>query len=145
MPSTRVVIVGAGQAGLAVSHYLTAASIDHVLIERGRTAERWRSQRWDSLRLLTPNWMSRLPGWSYQGKDPGGFMPAADVVRYLTGYAESFQAPVLEGTEVRMVRRFGGRYLVDTDAGCWTADAVVIATGFCDEPAVPSAAGSLDP
>ena len=145
MPSTRVVIVGAGQAGLAVSHHLTSASIDHVLIERGRTAERWRSQRWDSLRLLTPNWMSRLPGWSYQGKDPGGFMPAADVVRYLTDYAESFRAPVLHGTEVRMVRRFGGRYLVDTDAGYWTADAVVIASGFADQPAVPSMAGSLDP
>jgi len=145
MPSTRVVIVGAGQAGLAVSHHLTSASIDHVLIERGRTAERWRSQRWDSLRLLTPNWMSRLPGWSYQGKDPGGFMPAADVVRYLTDYAESFRAPVRQGTEVRMVRQFGGRYLVDTDAGYWTADAVVIASGFADQPAVPSMAGSLDP
>src|SRR6478672_5146336 len=105
MPSTRVVIIGAGQAGLAVSHYLTTAAIDHVLIERGRTAERWRSRRWDSLRLLTPNWMSRLPGWSYQGTDPGGFMPAADVVRYLTGYADSFNAPVLQGNEVRMVRR----------------------------------------
>ena len=70
MPSTRVVIIGAGQAGLAVSHLLTAASIDHVVLERGRTAERWRSQRWDSLRLLTPNWMSRLPGWSYRGDGP---------------------------------------------------------------------------
>ena len=160
MPSTRVVIIGAGQAGLAVSHLLTAASVDHQVLERGRTAERWRSQRWDSLRLLTPNWMSRLPGWSYRGADPDGFMPAAEVADYLAGYATSFDAPVLEGTTVLSVRRQSvghsdrhsgrhsgrnsGRYLVDTDAGSWVADAVVIATGFCDEPAVPAVAAGLD-
>src|SRR5450755_2505432 len=103
MPSTRVVIIGAGQAGLAVSYLLTAASIDHLVLERGRTAERWRSQRWDSLRLLTPNWMSRLPGWSYRGADPDGFMPAADVAGYLAGYAESFRAPVRADTTVLSV------------------------------------------
>jgi len=145
MPSTRVVIIGAGQAGLAVSYLLTAASIDHLVLERGRTAERWRSQRWDSLRLLTPNWMSRLPGWSYRGADPDGFMPAADVAGYLAGYAESFRAPVRAETTVLSVRRHRGRYLVGTDAGSWAADAVVIATGFCDEPAVPAAAAGLDP
>ena len=145
MPSTRVVIIGAGQAGLAVSYLLTAASIDHLVLDRGRTAERWRSQRWDSLRLLTPNWMSRLPGWSYRGADPDGFMPAADVAGYLAGYAESFHAPVRAETTVLSVRRHRGRYLVGTDAGSWAADAVVIATGFCDEPAVPAAAGGLDP
>ena len=177
MPSTRVVIIGAGQAGLAVSHLLTAASIDHQVLERGRTAERWRSQRWDSLRLLTPNWMSRLPGWSYRGPDPDGFMPADEVAGYLAGYAASFDAPVREGTAVLSVRwqggrhggrhsgrnsgrhggrssgrhggrssgPHGGRFLVDTDAGSWVADAVVIATGFCDEPAVPAVAAGLDP
>ena len=165
MPSTRVVIIGAGQAGLAVSHLLTAASVDHQVLERGRTAERWRSQRWDSLRLLTPNWMSRLPGWSYRGPDPDGFMPADEVAGYLTGYASSFDAPVREGPAVLSVRwqggrhggrhsgrhggrssgPHGGRFLVDTDAGSWVADAVVIATGFCDEPAVPAVAAGLDP
>ncbi len=157
MPSTRVVIIGAGQAGLAVSYLLTAASIDHLVLERGRTAERWRSQRWDSLRLLTPNWMSRLPGWSYRGDDPDGFMPAVEVAGYLDRYAESFHAPVRHDTTVLSVRRHGGldggrhggrhggRYLIHTDAGSWAADAVVIATGFCDVPAVPAAAAGLDP
>jgi cation diffusion facilitator CzcD-associated flavoprotein CzcO len=76
MRRTSVVIIGGGQAGLAVSYLLAAASVDHVVLERARIAESWRSRRWDSLRLLTPNWMSRLPGWSYRGPDPGGFMPA---------------------------------------------------------------------
>ena len=79
MPTTHTLVIGAGQAGLAMSHCLTDAAIDHVVLERGRTAERWRSVTWDSLRLLTPNWASRLPGWSYQGPTPGGFMTASEV------------------------------------------------------------------
>ena len=70
MRQTDAIIIGAGQAGLAMSHCLGRLGIDHVVLERGRLAERWRSERWDSLRLLTPNWMNRLPGWSYQGADP---------------------------------------------------------------------------
>ena len=142
---TRVVIVGAGQAGLAVSKQLTDADVDHVLLERGRTAERWSSQRWDSLRLLTPNWMSRLPGWSYRGSDPAGFMPAVEVAEYLAGYAASFGAPVVHGAEVRSVRRHRGRYQVVSDAGSWSAAAVVIATGYCDRPSVPGIARALHP
>jgi putative flavoprotein involved in K+ transport len=145
MVNTSVVIVGAGQAGLAVSKQLTDAGVDHVLLERGRTAERWTSQRWDSLRLLTPNWMSRLPGWSYRGSDPSGYMPAVEVARFLAGYADSFGAPVVHGAEVRSVRRHRGRYQIVSDAGCWSAQAVVIATGYCDRPAVPDFAGSLHP
>ena len=111
-----VVVIGAGQAGLAVSHLLTAAVVDHVVLERGRTAERWRSQRWDSLRLLTPNWMSRLPGWSYRGTDPpvhaggrGGRVsrpttPSRSVRRSCTG------------AEVQSVRAARRRYLVASDA-----------------------------
>ena len=117
----RVVIVGAGQAGLAVSKQLTDADVDHVLLERGRTAEHWSSQRWDSLRLLTPNWMSRLPGWSYRGSDPAGYMPAVEVAEFLAGYAASFGAPVVHGAEVRSVRRHRGRYQVISDAGSWSA------------------------
>ena len=82
-----VVIIGAGQAGLAMSHCLTQHRIEHVVLERGRIAERWRSERWDSLRLLTPNWMTRLPGWSYHGDDPDGYMTAPEFVRYLADYA----------------------------------------------------------
>jgi putative flavoprotein involved in K+ transport len=141
----RVVIIGAGQAGLAVSKQLTDADVDHVLLERGRTAERWSSQRWDSLKLLTPNWMSRLPGWSYRGSDPGGYMPAVEVAEFLAGYAASFGAPIVHGAEVRSVRRHRGRYQVISDAGSWSAPAVVIATGYCDRPSVPTIARALHP
>jgi putative flavoprotein involved in K+ transport len=142
---TRVVIIGAGQAGLAVSKQLTDAGVDHVVLERGRTAERWTSQRWDSLRLLTPNWMSRLPGWSYRGTDPSGFMPAVEVADYLTAYADSFGAPIIHGAEVRSVRRRGVGYQVVSDAGIWSTAAVVIATGYSDQPAIPELAGTLHP
>ena len=137
MYRATVVIIGAGQAGLAVSHLLTEASVDHVILERGNTAESWRSQRWDSLRLLTPNWMSRLPGWAYRGPDPDGFMSARSVVDYLGRYAVSFRAPVVKQAQVRSVGWTRGRFLVDSDAGSWTADSVVVATGYCHEPAVP--------
>src|SRR5438046_673171 len=98
MLAVETLIVGAGQAGLAVSRCLTAQGADHVVVERGRIAERWRSARWDSLRLLTPNWMSRLPAWSYPGPDPDGYMAAPELVGYLEDYAGSFAAPVHENT-----------------------------------------------
>ena len=98
-------VIGAGQAGLAVSHLLSAAGADHVVLERGRTAARWDSHPWQSLRLLTPNWLSRLPGHSYRGPDPAGFMRAAEVGGYLRGYAALSAAPVTEGAEVLSVRR----------------------------------------
>ena len=142
---TRVLIIGAGQAGLAVSKQLTDARVDHVILERGRTAERWTSQRWDSLRLVTPNWMSRLPGWSYRGTDPAGFMPAGEVAEYLIGYADSFAAPIVHGAEVSTVSRRGGHYQVVSAAGIWSAAAVVIATGYCDQPAVPAVAQAVHP
>src|SRR5829696_9520783 len=88
------VVIGAGQAGLAASRCLTEHGVDHVVLERGRVAERWRSERWDSLQLLSPNWMTRLPGWSYRGPDPHGFMPARELVTYFERYARSFDAPI---------------------------------------------------
>src|SRR6478735_5833897 len=145
MLHTEVVIIGAGQAGLAVSKGLTDAGVEHVVLERGRTAERWRSQRWDTLRLLTPNWMSRLPGWSYRGNDPAGFMPAGEVADYLGAYADSFDAPVVHDAAVRSVRLRAGRYQVVSDAGCFSSASVVIATGYCDLPAVPEIAASVHP
>jgi putative flavoprotein involved in K+ transport len=145
MNRTDVVVIGAGQAGLAVSYLLTAAAVDHVVLERGRTAQSWRSRRWESLHLLTPNWMSRLPGWSYRGADLSGFMPASSVATYLSDYADSFHAPVLPGAEVRSVRWRDGGYDVVSHAGRWTADSVVVATGYADVPAVPQFARDLDP
>ena len=85
MRRVETLVVGAGQAGLAVSRCLADRGADHVVVERGRVAERWRTARWDSLRLITPNWMSRLPGWSYPGPDPDGYMSAHELVSYLQG------------------------------------------------------------
>ena len=101
--TTDVVVIGGGQAGLAMSRCLTDRAIDHVVLERGRTANAWRTERWDSLRLLTPNWMSRLPGWTYRGDDPDGYMTAVEVARHLDDYRRSFGAPVQGETSVTRV------------------------------------------
>ena len=137
MHRTSTIIIGGGQAGLAASRCLTDRSIDHVVLERGRVAERWRTERWDSLRLLTPNWQSRLPGWTYQGSDPDGYMSMPEVVEYLERYSRSFDAPVLTGTAVTSVSVVDGGYRVVTDSGVWVASNVVIATGQCGRPLVP--------
>ena len=135
------VVVGAGHAGLATSRCLADAGRDHVVLERGRLAESWRSERWDSLRLLTPNWMTRLPGLGYHGPDPDGFTRAAGLVDHLAGYARSFGAPVREWTPVLEVRRDGDGYRVTTDQGAWSARHVVAATG--PRPWVPGIADRL--
>jgi putative flavoprotein involved in K+ transport len=137
MKSTHTLIIGGGQAGLAMSRCLSESGVDHVVLERGRIAERWRSERWDSLRLLTPRWQSRLPGWSYDGPDQDGYMTMPEVIDYLDAYARSFDAPVQTGTTVRRVERRGSGYRVVTDRGVWSAANVVIATGQCDKPFVP--------
>src|SRR5262244_240532 len=89
-----VVVVGAGHAGLAMSRFLSRSAIDHVVLERGEIANSWRHERWDSLRLLTPNWQSRLPGYKYSGADPDGFMSAQQVVGFIDTYATLIGAPV---------------------------------------------------
>ena len=105
MNTIDTVVIGAGHAGLAVSRLLTDAGREHVVLDRGRVAERWRTERWDSLRLLTPNWMTRLPGWPYAGADPDGFMSAGGFVAVPGGYAASFDAPVSDRTTVLRARR----------------------------------------
>jgi putative flavoprotein involved in K+ transport len=143
MRRTDVVVVGGGQAGLAMSRSLADRGIAHVVLERGRVAERWRSERWESLRLLTPSWQSRLPGWSYRGADPDRFMTRLEVVEYLDGYARSFAAPVETGVTVTALERMGAGFRVTTDRGVWSAAAVVVATGHCDLPFVPPVAAGL--
>jgi putative flavoprotein involved in K+ transport len=143
MRRTDAVVVGGGQAGLAMSRSLADRGIAHVVLERGRVAERWRSERWQSLRLLTPRWQARLPGWSYRGADPDGFMTRLELVGYLDGYARSFAAPVETGVTVTAVAREGAGFRVATDRGVWTAAAVVVATGHCDVPFVPPVAAGL--
>ncbi len=137
------IIIGAGQAGLAMSHCLGRRRIDHIVLERGQIGERWRSERWDTLCLLTPNWMSRLPGWSYHGDDPDGFMTAPEFVGYLEAYAGASRAPVQAGAGVISVRPSSHGYRVETSRGVWEARAVVIATGYCDVPRVPAMAQRL--
>lgn len=141
MRSTDALVIGAGQAGLAMSHALARFGIDHVVLERGRVAERWRSERWDSLRLLTPNWMNGLPGRPYAGPDPDGFMTMPEVIGLLDAHAA--EAPVETGTEVHALRAPGGAYLLETGRGTWRARAVVVATGHCDLPAIPRFAAGV--
>jgi putative flavoprotein involved in K+ transport len=135
------VVVGAGHAGLAVSRLLTNAGNDHVVLDRGRVAERWRTERWDSLHLLTPNWMTRLPGWCYTGADPDGYLSCAELVRQLERYAASFQAPVITDTTVLQVEEAHGsgcgRFRVITNRGIWHARHVVVATGPYGRPHLP--------
>lgn len=129
MPTVTTVVVGAGHAGLAMSHHLTARSIDHVVLERGEVASSWRTRRWDSLRLLTPNWMTRLPGWSYRGDDPDGYQSAAEVAELIREYAAATDAPVLTGTTVTSVRPGGPGLEVQTTRDRWRARSVVLAVG----------------
>jgi putative flavoprotein involved in K+ transport len=143
MRRTDTVIIGGGQAGLAMSRCLTDRRVDHVVLERGRIGERWRSERWDSLRLLTPNWQTRLPGFTYDGGDPDGFMGRTDVVDLLERYARSFDAPVEAETTVTSVTRAGDGFVVATDHGSWRAHNVVLATGACMAACVPAWADSL--
>ncbi|MGB5704477.1 MAG: NAD(P)/FAD-dependent oxidoreductase [Polyangiales bacterium] len=144
MKRTDTIVIGGGQAGLAMSRCLTDEGIDHVVLERGRVAERWRSERWDSLRLLSPKWHSRLPGSRYEGDDPDGFMTMPEVISYFEQYAQSFSAPVQDETTVLSVKRAtDGGYFVRTNQGDWLAPTVVVATGHCDVPFVPKGAAKL--
>ena len=145
MPKTSTVIIGAGQAGLAMSHCLSEFGVDHVVIERGKVAERWRTQSWDSLRLLTPNWMTRLPGFQYDGDEPNGFMPVAQLIAFFERYAAVSRTPVLTDTTVTSVEQSGGQFRVVTDRGVWSTDSVVVATGYCDLPSLPAGSDRLAP
>jgi putative flavoprotein involved in K+ transport len=132
------VVVGAGHSGLAASHFLRAGSIDHVVLERGEVAESWRRQRWDSFRLLTPNWLNRLPGHRYEGPDPDGYLTAGEVAEFVGHFAKLAQAPVRTGVTVTSVRRTGDGYRVTTTDGAYECRTVVIASGAYNVPSVPN-------
>ena len=145
MIRTTAVVVGAGHAGLAMSRRLTERSIDHVVLERGEVANSWRTQRWPSLRLLTPNWQTRLPGHDYAGDDPDGFMPAADVAATLTCYARLVGAPVRTATTAHTVRPGPHGFEIQAGDDLIRAKAVVAATGACARPAIPAVADAVPP
>src|SRR5918993_1972493 len=144
MPNTTTVVIGAGHCGLAMSRCLAERSVDHVVLERGEVAEAWRTQRWDSLRLLTPNWQSRLPGLADPGgADPDGFRTMPEVVGLITRYAGSISVPVRTHTRVTSVRRTEAGYMVATDGGDWHCRTVVLASGACNVPCVPKLAQAV--
>ncbi len=143
MQTTTVTIVGAGQAGLAMSRCLSERSIDHLVLERSEVANSWRTERWDSLRLLSPNWLTRLPGWRYVGEDPDGYMTAAEVVEFLDAYRRVIAAPVQANTMVETVRASADGYVVTTNQGQIVCRAVIVATGACSTPRIPAIAGDL--
>jgi len=142
---TPVVVIGGGQAGLAMSHHLGSRGIDHVVLERGEVANSWRTERWDSLRMLTPNWMTRLPGHRYEGPDPDGFMTKDETIGLLETYGRSFDAPIRPGVTVEQVRAESTGFEVLTDQGSWSCDAVVAATGASSEPRLPAVAPEIPP
>src|SRR6185436_19973378 len=119
------VVIGAGHAGLAASRFLTDRSIDHVVLERGEVANSWRRERWDSLRLLTPSWLTRLPGCRYDGPDPDGFMATGEVIAFISRYAALAGAPVRPHTTVTSLRQADGGYQVVTDQGTMRCRTVV--------------------
>ena len=130
-------MIGAGHAGLAMSCCLAERSIEHVVLERGEVANTWRTERWDSLRLLTPNWQSRLPGSGYAGNEPDAYRTLPEVIDFIAGYARAISAPVRTYARVTSVRRVDERYLVRTGQGDWLCRAVVLASGACNLPRVP--------
>lgn len=140
-----VVVIGGGQAGLSISWHLTRLGLEHVVLDRETTGHEWRSGRWENFTLVTPNWQCQLPGYSYAGDDPDGFMPREDVHDFVRGYAASFGAPVRERVAVTSLRQEPGRtgFALSTTAGELTADQVVIATGGYHLPIVPTLAERL--
>ena len=141
--TVTTVVIGAGHAGLAASHFLSERSIDHVVLERGEVANSWRRERWDSLRLLTPNWQSRLPGLRYEGPDPDGYMTVREVTEFIERFAKASRAPVRSGTNVTSVRPADDGYTVTTSRGEIRCATVVIATGACNRPSVPPLADAV--
>jgi putative flavoprotein involved in K+ transport len=143
MSPKSVVIVGAGHAGLALSYELARAGVEHLVLERGRVGESWRT-RWDSFCLVTPNWTVQIPGATYAGADPDGFMPRNEIVDHLERYAVSFRAPIQEGVDVSSVEPAPGNGLfLRTSAGDHSAETVVLATGAYQKPHRPLGADSL--
>jgi putative flavoprotein involved in K+ transport len=145
IPTVTTVIIGAGHAGLAMSRCLAYRAIDHVVLERGDVAHTWRTERWDSLRLLTPNWQSRLPGFGYKGDDPDGYRTIPEVIAFIEDYARAISAPVRTHTTVTSVRRDDAGYRVRTDRGEWHCATLVLASGACNIARAPAFANPVPP
>jgi putative flavoprotein involved in K+ transport len=141
-----VLVIGGGQAGLSMSYNLKQQGIDHLIIEKNRIGHAWRSERWDTFCLVTPNWQCTLPGFHYNGRDPYGFMKKDEIVEYIDQYVASFNPPVMEGAAVTRLRRNdAGLFELETTRGTLSADQVVVAVGGYHLPVVPGVAQKLAP
>jgi len=139
-----VVIVGGGQAGLSASHSLQQHGIEHLVFEARTAMHAWRTRRWDSFCLVTPNWQCALPGHPYTGPDPHGFMKKDEILDYLAGFRAAVNPPIREGVAVRRVaRRAQGGFEVHTSAGACSADQVIVASGGYQQPIIPRLAERL--
>ena len=142
----ETVIIGGGQAGLSMSYHLAQLGREHVILERGRIAERWRSERWDSLSFQFPNWMVRLPGYAYEGAEPDGFMGRNEVVRFIAEYARRIAPPIRCGIQVTALQEAeSGRLLVQGSGFNMEVANVVVATGPYQEPSIPAFSAALSP
>jgi putative flavoprotein involved in K+ transport len=141
----HVIIIGGGQAGLSLSWHMTKAGIDHVVLERAEAFHAWKQQRWDSFCLVTPNWQCKLPGYDYLGNDPHGFMVKPEIIRFVDGFAQNFNPPILENVEVLSLAKSGDLFDIQTNAGDFTAAHVCIATGGYHTPITPRMAERLPP
>jgi putative flavoprotein involved in K+ transport len=143
--NVETVVIGGGQAGLAMSYHLGLLGLEHLVLERARVAERWRTQRWDSLMFQFPNWSIELPGRAYAGNEPDGFAHKDEILRFVENYSESIQAPLRTGVNVQSLRSAprSGRYSLVTDHGELEARNVVIATGAYQRPKIPSSSSRL--
>ncbi len=136
----ETLVIGGGQAGLAMSEHLSNCSVPHLVLERQRIAERWRSERWDSLVANGPAWHDRFPGMEFSDIDADAFAPKESVADYFVAYAEKIAAPIRCGVEVKKVRRNVGRFgfRVETSDGVIEANSVVAATGPFQRPVIPA-------
>ena len=133
-----VIVIGGGQAGLSMSYCLKERGIAHIVFEKSRMGEAWRTQRWDSFCLVTPNWQCQLPGFPYAGSDPNGFMKKDEIVEYIEAYARSFRPPLHEGVTVSRLRQGdSGLFEVSSDIGDYAASQVIVATGGYQTAALP--------
>ena len=139
-----VIVVGGGQAGLAISYCLKNKGIDHLILEKNYIGYAWQEKRWDTFCLVTPNWQCTLPGFPYSGNDPDGFMEKDAIIAYIRDYAKSFNPPIKEGVEVFSVQNGDrGLFELNTSIGSYTADKVVVATGNYHQPKIPRMAERL--
>ncbi len=136
-PHYSAVVVGGGQAGLSASYWLSRAGLDHVVFEKKTAMHKWRDERWDAFCLVTPNWQCQLPGHSYAGPDPHGFMVKDEILDYLDAFRRKVDAPLRENVEVQSVGRVDDRFRITTSEGVCTADAVFLATSLYGKPSVP--------